>query len=220
MLKFVTLGLVAGQQVLAQTDEDLSDYSLFAFQMEEWGYTWEPIKVTTEDSYVLTTFHITGRVDQEKQTPRDESLNPVVLMSGLQCDATTWLVQYGTRVTRPLPLKLFDEGFDVYMAANRGTKYCQEHLTLTIEDDAYWEHSWAEMGLYDAVGNIKMINERTDKKVSYIGVSQGTVQMFYALAKLEESVLGDMMFTFAALDPCTIDQNEGAHLYEDGLFHF
>jgi len=60
------------------------------------------------------------------------------------------------------------------------------------------------MGLYDDVANIKMVRDRTDKKVSYVGVSQGTVQMFYALSKLEESFLKDNLYTFAALDPCTI----------------
>lgn len=42
------------------------------------------------------------------------------------------------------------------------------------------------MGRYDDVSNIKFIKERTGKKVSYVGVSQGTVQMFYGLATLEK----------------------------------
>ena len=120
----------------------------------------------------------------------------------------------------PLPLQLFDRGFDVYMASNRGTKYCQEHETLKVDDPAFWEFSWVEMGLYDDVTNVKFIKERTGKKVSYVGVSQGTVQMFYALTKLEDEFFADNLFTFAAIDPCTIDVSEGDELYEDGLFHF
>lgn len=66
------------------------------------------------------------------------------------------------------------------------------------------------MGVYDDVANIKFVKEKTQKpKVSYLGVSQGTVQMFYALAKLEDSFFADNMFTFAALDPCTIAVSEG-----------
>lgn len=76
------------------------------------------------------------------------------------------------------------------------------------------------MGLYDDVANVKMIKERTGKKVSYIGVSQGTVQMFYALTKLEKEFFADNLFTFAALSPCTIAINEGSHYYTDGLFQF
>ena len=44
--------------------------------------------------------------------------------------------------------------------------------------------------------------------------------MFYALSKIEEEFLKDNLYTFAAIDPCTIDVSEGNRLYEDGLFHF
>ena len=58
-----------------------------------------------------------------------------------------------------------------------------------------------------------MIKERTGKKVSYIGVSQGTVQMFYGLVRKEADFYKDNLFTFAALDPCTIDVSEGNRIY-------
>lgn len=86
-----------------------------------WGYTWEPIKVTTDDGYFLTTFHLTGRRGHDVKP--DPSLNPVMLMNGLSCDATSW-AGLSNDGYEPLPLRLFDAGFDVYMAANRGTKYC------------------------------------------------------------------------------------------------
>lgn len=106
------------------------------------------------------------------------------------------------------------------MASNRGTKYCQQHKSLALDDPDYWNFSWAEMGLFDDVANVKFIKERTGKKVSYVGVSQGTVQMFYGLAKLEEEFYKDNLFTFAALDPCTIQSDEGQRIYNEGLFHF
>ena len=58
--------------------------------MRFWGYTWEPIIVTTDDGYILTTFRITGK-ENESVVPRDESLKPVVLMHGVSCDATSWV---------------------------------------------------------------------------------------------------------------------------------
>ena len=57
------------------------------------------------------------------------------------------------------------------MASNRGTKYCQNHTSLAIDDPEFWNFSWAEMGLYDDVANVKMIKKHTGKKVSYVGVS-------------------------------------------------
>ena len=172
----------------------------------------------TDDGFILTTFHMTGKRDQSV-VDRDESLNPIVLMNGLACDAASWVDSRDTSV-RPIPFRLFDRGFDVYLASNRGTKYCQKHQTYTIDQPEFWAWSWAEMGIYDDVANVKFVKERTGKKVSYLGVSQGTVQMFYALAKLEKEFFADNLFTFAALDPCTIQVDEGQDLYTDGLFKF
>ena len=70
------------------------------------------------------------------------------------------------------------------------------------------------MVLYDAVSNVKMVNERTGKKVSYVGVSQGTVQMFYALAHVEESFLADNLFTpGVACGPCSNHYNQEPIVY-------
>ena len=93
-------------------------------------------------------------------------------------------------------------------------------MSLAIDDPDYWAFSWSEMGRYDDVENVRFIKEKTGKKVSYIGVSQGTVQMFYGLSRLEDEFFADNLFTFAALDPCTIDISEGDSIYENGLFHF
>ena len=193
--------------------------------MDFWGYTWDAHKVRTDDGFVLTTFHITGKRDHEVVT--DHSRAPIVVMHGLACDAESWVYvdpDYPPLIEDtllPLPLHLFDAGFDVWMASNRGTKYCQQHERLDINTKEYWDFSWVEMGKYDDVSNIKYVKEQTNApKVSYIGVSQGTVQMFYGLATMEEEFFAENLFTFAAIDPCTIDVSEGDALYEEGLFHF
>ena len=36
------------------------NYSSFAGVMQVQGYAWEAHKVTTDDGYILTTFHVTG----------------------------------------------------------------------------------------------------------------------------------------------------------------
>jgi len=75
-----------------------------------------------------------------------------------------------------MPLHLFDHGFDIWLGQNRGTRYCLEHETYTVDDPEFWLWSWSEFGLYDDVAFIKKIQEETGKpKVSYIGASQGTV---------------------------------------------
>ena len=77
------------------------------------------------------------------------------------------------------------------------------------------------MGRYDDVANIKAIKEETGaEKIFYLGWSQGTVQMFYALSTMEDEFFADNLYTFAALDPCTIDMTEGDRIYREGLFKF
>ena len=106
-----------------------AQYPVFKFDMDFWGYTFDAHEVKTDDGFILTTFHITGKPGEQIST--DQSRAPVLVMHGQGCDAETWTyvdpdnlpVKEDTPL--PLPLHLFDDGFDVWMASNRGTKYCQ-----------------------------------------------------------------------------------------------
>ena len=45
-------------------------------------------------------------------------------------------------------------------------------MSLKVEQKEFWEWSWAEMGIYDDVANIKMMKERSGaEKVFYLGWS-------------------------------------------------
>ncbi len=64
------------------------------------------------------------------------------------------------------------------------------------------------MGLYDDVANIKMIKQKADvDKVFYIGYSQGTAQMFYSLAKKDQSFFKDSLYKAVMLAPCMMPNN-------------
>ena len=108
-------------------------------------------------------------------------------------DGADWM---STFIGKPFHLKLVDEGYDVWIGNNRGTEYSWGHETLDASKDAdYWSWTWAEMGLYDDPANIRMIKEVTGvEKVFYLGYSQGTIQMFYGLAHLEEQYLADNIY--------------------------
>jgi len=121
-------------------------YDRFATIMEKWGYTWEPLKVTTDDGYILTSFHITGKVGEEPVKPT-ETLGSVVIQHGLNEDAARWITAYGEN--KPFHLQLVDSGYDVWLGNNRGTEYSQGHLSLTPEEPEYWDFDWSDMGMYD-----------------------------------------------------------------------
>lgn len=139
--------------------------------MKHHGYAWEAVKVPTEDGFTLTAFHITGKIAEDGSTvTREPTEAPVVVQHGLGSDAATWLWSYTSGV--PLPLQLYDNGFDVWMTNSRGTDYSQEHETLTNKDQAFWEYSWAEMGKYDAKANIQKVIDLTGfEKILYLGYS-------------------------------------------------
>ena len=46
--------------------------------MSKFGYDWEPLEVTTDDGYILTTFHILGKSGED----RDGSAGSVLMMHG------------------------------------------------------------------------------------------------------------------------------------------
>jgi len=99
------------------------NYLTFKGAMQHHGYAWEAHKVETEDGFTLTTFHVTGKIDKDGNiVTREPTEAPVLVQHGLGCDAATWLWMY--LKGNPLPLTLYDEGFDVWLGNNRGTEYC------------------------------------------------------------------------------------------------
>jgi len=65
-----------------------SEYQRFEDLMDYLGYSWEAIKVHTDDKYILTTFHVTGRVGEDPFIP---TMPPVLLNHGDCADGTSWL---------------------------------------------------------------------------------------------------------------------------------
>lgn len=49
----------------------------------------------------------------------------------------------------------------------------------------FWDFTFADMGRYDVPANFKYVLDFTGKKrMAYVGHSQGTMQMFYALSEI------------------------------------
>ena len=89
------------------------------------------------------------------------------------------------------------------------------HTTLDPKHDkAYWEFSFTEMGLYDAPAFIDHIrNETGQSKVSYIGHSQGTSQMFSAMSQ-DHEFWKERLNVFIALAPVTKLTYTGSELFK------
>jgi len=59
----------------------------------------------------------------------------------------------------PMPIKLYESGYDVWLGNNRGTYHSMKHTTHSHEHDPelYWNWSFAEMGTYDLPAMFKHI---------------------------------------------------------------
>ena len=134
--------------------EPVQEYTRWKDQMDKWGYTWEAFEVTTEDDYILTTFRITGKVGETAFSP---TKGAVLIQHGYTMDAANWISDY---TTKPMPLILADNGYDVWMGNNRGTEYSRGNRKgLNISQKEFWAWDWGEMGIYDDPAIINFIKK-------------------------------------------------------------
>ncbi|KAB2057359.1 hypothetical protein ES319_A11G163100v1 [Gossypium barbadense] len=165
-------------------DDDIICKSLVQTQ----GYACEEHKVTTKDGYILSVQRIpVGRSGKTASKP------PVLLQHGLLVDAAAWLLN---TPDESLGFILADNGFDVWLANTRGTKYSRGHTSLSSNDSAYWEWSWDELVQYDLSALVQYVQYKTGQKLHYVGHSLGTL---IALAAFSEQGKLINMFKSAAL---------------------
>jgi len=100
-------------------------------------------------------------------------------------------------------------GYDVWLGNNRGNKYSRSHISLNPDKDKnFWNYSYHEMGKYDLPAMIDFIQltTRSNRKITYVGHSQGTSQLFAGMTLLpdyfEQKING-----FIALGPVTNIKN-------------
>ncbi|KAL3035405.1 hypothetical protein AAZX31_02G250700 [Glycine max] len=150
------------------------------------GKTCEEHLVTTQDGYILNLARIRIR---ESRGP------PVLLQHGLFMDGITWLLLPSNQ---SLAFLLVDNGFDVWVANTRGTKFSRQHTSLPSNSSDYWNWSWDELVAHDLPATFKYVHDLTGQKMHYVGHSQGTL---IALAALSQDQLLNMLRSAALLSP-------------------
>ncbi|XP_010034663.2 triacylglycerol lipase 2 [Eucalyptus grandis] len=99
-----------------------------------------------------------------------------------------------------LPLILADNGFDVWMANSRGTRFSRRHTSLDPANPDFWNWSWDELAAFDIPAVFEFIHGQTGKKIDYVGHSLGTLT---GLASISEGRLVDKLRSVALLGPVT-----------------
>ena len=144
-------------------------YAEFHDAVAKYGYMWEPHEVKTEDGWHLTMFRITGIDGQRRE--EDPNRFPLLMQHGFGESATSWVE--GGVFERALPLRLFDQGYDLWLGNNRGMIYSNKNDRDGVWSSAErWSWNFADLGKYDIPAQVKGVLEVTGKeKVTLIGYS-------------------------------------------------
>ena len=89
-------------------------------------------------------------------------------------DSETWFDEKG--VGKPIPLQLFDAGYDVWLGNNRGSYNSELQTGRQSQQNQreVWNWSYPEMAKFDLPAFILKIKEETGhEQVAYIGYDQG-----------------------------------------------
>jgi pimeloyl-ACP methyl ester carboxylesterase len=123
------------------------------------------------------------------------------MQHGLISLADTWI--YNTPELAPA-FQLAREGYDIWLGNNRGNVYSLGHTSMVPDASSdYFNYSFQKLGQYDLPAQIDMVKQKTGvSKVTYMGHSQGTSQMFYALSKFPNEI-SSRVNLFVACAPVT-----------------
>ena len=161
---------------------------------QENGFAVEQHSVTTTDGYVLGIFRIPGDIGEEANTGK-----PVIIFQhGLLDSSDSWIMNTAENAPAFVASRA---GYDVWLTNSRGNKYSRENTHISPDDFDFWEFSFVEMGDLDMPAYFEYILDKTGQdNVAYVGHSQGTSQMFYALSH-NEIYFKDKVSVFLALAP-------------------
>lgn len=167
-----------------------------------YSYPLASYTVTTKDGYILKLFRIPGPKNTSlKSFKFDPNRKVVLFQHGLLDSSDSWVGNYEKFAA---PFILANKGYDVWLGNNRGNKYSRNHIKLDPrKDKEFWKFSMHEMGTIDLPTMFDFILKETGrKKISYIGHSQGTAQMFIALS-LNPDYFSERLNAFMAFGPVT-----------------
>ena len=127
-----------------------------------------------------------------------ESAPVAVLQHGMVNSSDVWLLHQEDSPA----LKLSEDGFDVWLANSRGSKYSREHVDFDPDSDPeFWNHSFIEMAMFDLPAVIDYVTEETkQEKVTYIAHSMGTT-IGYAGIGMNPEYFIEKLNLFVQLSP-------------------
>lgn len=125
---------------------------------------------------------------------------------------------------------LAQAGYDVWMGNNRGSTFSRGHTKYSRNDFEFWQFYQLEMGTIDVPTFIDFILQTTGlQKISYVGHSEGTTQMFMGLSTMPDYfkervnvfvAMAPPVFLRSITDPASVKEAEHWKLIQDTLEKF
>uniref|UniRef100_A0A6T5UG70 Partial AB-hydrolase lipase domain-containing protein n=1 Tax=Lankesteria abbotti TaxID=340204 RepID=A0A6T5UG70_9APIC len=121
---------------------------------------------------------------------------PVLMFHGLMMSSEVFICNPHIS----LAIFLFYQGYDIWLGNNRGNKYSWRHRDYKRNDTRYWDFSIDEFSHFDVPASVdKVLAVTRWQSLIYIGFSNGTAQMFAALATQKD--LNRKLSVFVSLAP-------------------
>ena len=127
------------------------------------GYASEAYTIITDDGYVEQIFRLPGKIGDENIPLKGKKAEkPAVLMlHGLECDLNFWTINSPDKTPAYV---LVEQGYDVWLANNRGTRYGMGHVSLTPDSEEFWDFNYEQYGMHDLPAYIDFILEMTGQE--------------------------------------------------------
>ena len=103
----------------------------------------------------------------------------------------------------PPPIKLLDEGHDVWYIYSRGTTYSEKNDSNTVYDAGFWDYTFEDLGVYDIKASVDFVQTKTGKKPGIIANQTGATLVFAGLAS-DYDWYKEHVYKVAMVQPCTI----------------
>ncbi|KAL7290221.1 hypothetical protein TKK_0015926 [Trichogramma kaykai] len=156
------------------------------------NYPVETHAVETEDGYILSV----------PRLPNPSGF-PVFLQHGLLCSAGDWVVN---GKNRSLAFLLWDAGYDVWLGNVRGNTYSKKHKTLSVDEAAFWDFSWHDIGYHDVPSVVEYIVNTTGKdELFYVGISMGGA--YFSVMSTERPEVARHLKAAVLLVPAVYDRH-------------
>ena len=126
----------------------------------------------------MTLVNVTNKHGEKAKT---KSKNPIVVLNNHGITpAMLNLLNFNLNGDLAVPVKLMDQGHDVWFLDTRGLPYSLQHDTKSAYEADFWDFTFEEMGL-DIKAAVDFIYAQSGKKVAIQGYIAATTSIFTAL---------------------------------------